>query len=228
MKIEVYTDGSATTADKPGGYGWVIVLDGKKDSEGSGYMELASNNDAELEAAIQGLAAVKKVIESTPHLFGILSVVPQSDSVTLVSDSQIILGWANGQYAFKQENKISKYKELQLLVNIMHVQTRWIEGHTGDEHNERCDKLANAARLGTDVNQIKPKKKKVIVKENKVTVNYKVIANRSLMDDFACEALTHANEGKYEPGSNYWRMMFIDKFQELLDNGNYFSIEKEE
>ena len=38
MKVEVYTDGSATTKDKPGGYGWVIVIDGKFHSEGSGSL----------------------------------------------------------------------------------------------------------------------------------------------------------------------------------------------
>jgi len=43
---------------------------------------------------------------------------------------------------------MDKFKELQLLVNLMAVKTRWVEGHTGDEHNERCDKLANEARLG--------------------------------------------------------------------------------
>ena len=57
MKIEVYTDGSATTSEKPGGWGYVIVIDGVKHSEGSGRMETATNNDAELEGAIMGLAA---------------------------------------------------------------------------------------------------------------------------------------------------------------------------
>ena len=57
MKIEVYSDGSATTADKAGGWGSVIVIDGALHKELSGHLESATNNDAELEAAIQGLAA---------------------------------------------------------------------------------------------------------------------------------------------------------------------------
>ena len=55
MKIEVWTDGSATIATKPGGFGWVITLDGKFHSEGSGHLEKATNNDAELMASICGL-----------------------------------------------------------------------------------------------------------------------------------------------------------------------------
>lgn len=143
MLIEVYTDGSATTNDKPGGYGWVLVYNGTKHSEGSGHMKKASNNDAELEAALYGLNAAKNLIAITPQEY-----ITEGIWVELVSDSQLILGWANGTYSFRQHDKIEKYKELQLLVKNYNVKTRWVEGHTGDEHNERCDKLANAARLG--------------------------------------------------------------------------------
>lgn len=150
MHIEVYSDGSATTVDKPGGYGWVLCVDGVKWSEGNGHMERASNNDAELEAAVQGLKAAYLVFNPLPiDVLGVLN--PReivSPSVTLVSDSQLILGWTSGRYKFRQLDKMDKFKELQLLVNLMGVQTRWVEGHTGDVHNERCDKLANEARLG--------------------------------------------------------------------------------
>lgn len=153
MHIEIYSDGSATTNDKPGGYGWVMCVDGQKHSEGSGHMLNASNNDAELEAAIQGLRVAQSFLLSkrlnelagTPVGESIINVTGE---VTLVSDSQLILGWANGKYAFRQEDKLHKFQELQLLVNLLSVKTRWVEGHSGDEHNERCDKLANAARLG--------------------------------------------------------------------------------
>ena len=139
MKLEVYADGSATTAEKPGGYGYVITMNGTKYAEGAGYMEKASNNDAELMAAIEGLKAVSKLINSAGFV-GIKS------EVTLVSDSQLILGWASGEYRFKQMDKIDKYKELKGLVAQMNVKTRWVRGHSGDVHNERCDKLANEAR----------------------------------------------------------------------------------
>lgn len=139
MNIEVYSDGSATTKDKPGGYGWVMVIDGIKYSEGKGHMPGASNNDAEMEAAIQGLAAVLKHVN--------LSCFPTGPySVTLVSDSQLILGWASGVYRFKQQDKYAKYKQLEFLVNRLSAKTRHVKGHSGDEHNERCDKLANLGR----------------------------------------------------------------------------------
>lgn len=157
MHIEVYTDGSATTNDKPGGYGWVMVHDGVKYSEGSGHMEKASNNDAELEAAIQGLSAAVLYINTCSTIPG------EGWQLTLVSDSQLILGWADGTYAFRQLDKIEKFKTLQLLVQNYHVNVRWVKGHDGDEHNERCDKLANAARTGE---QMKVDKVEAILEGN--------------------------------------------------------------
>lgn len=138
MKIEVYSDGSATTKEKPGGYGWVLVVDGEKKSEGSGPMQQATNNDAEMEAAIQGLAAAFKYFLETSPLY---------KEVILVSDSQLVLGWASGEYSFKQSAKIEKYGQLKTLMRRLQAKTRWVKGHSGDEHNERCDILANEARL---------------------------------------------------------------------------------
>jgi ribonuclease HI len=137
MKIEIFCDGSATVATKPGGYGWVLVIDDEKHSEGSGAIPNATNNDAELEAAIQGLAAVFKFISANKT---------ENPEVTLISDSQIILNWASGAHRFKQKTKMHKYNALRALVTKMKVKTRWIKGHSGDEYNSRCDKLANAAR----------------------------------------------------------------------------------
>ncbi len=135
MKIEVYGDGSGTTKDKPGGYGFVVVLDGVKAYEGSGHLEFATNNDCELAAALEGL-------DSLHYHFD-----PEDQAeVWLVSDSEIILGWASGERAFRQEEKILKYQQLRNLMAEFKVKIRWVKGHSGEPFQERCDKLANAAR----------------------------------------------------------------------------------
>jgi ribonuclease HI len=149
MKIEVYTDGSATTKDKPGGWAFVMVIDGQKHSECSGHMAGASNNDAEMEAAIQGLAAALKHVKDETDIRCGVDGIPDY-SVILCSDSELIIGWTSGRYRFKQLDKIAKYNQLQFLAKRLSVQTRWVKGHSGDEHNERCDKLANEARLGVN------------------------------------------------------------------------------
>lgn len=163
MNLEVYADGSAQSEGSPGGYGWVLVANGVKIEEGNGYMPSASNNDAELEAAIQGLAAAFRYSHKQCHILGDGPVarLASAHEVTLISDSQIVLNWANGTYRFKQLDKINKYNSLMKLVKLMNVQTRWVKGHAGDIHNERCDRLANAGRLQTDVEAPKTKKSKI-------------------------------------------------------------------
>lgn len=141
MKIEVYSDGSGMTKATPGGYGFVVIVDGVKRYEGSGHMEFATNNDCEMQGAIEGLASVNKFISE--HINEVTSLL----DVTLVSDSQIILGWASKKLAFKQEEKIDKYKRLSQLMDFYGAKTRWVKGHSGEPYQERCDKLANAARL---------------------------------------------------------------------------------
>lgn len=146
MTVDVFCDGSATSVGKPGGYGYVVIIDGIKHSEGSGHVPSATNNDMEMKSAIEGLKAVIRLRIADPTLI--------DAKVTLVSDSQLVLGWASGRYRFKQVEKLPEYEKLKKCVERLQVDTRWVKSHAGDEHNERCDKLANAARL-----QIKIKEK---------------------------------------------------------------------
>lgn len=226
MKIEVYTDGSATVATNPGGWGAVIVIDGAKHSELSGSMEKASNNDAELEAAIQGLKEVLLMRVKDPSTYS-------NAEVTLVSDSEIVLGWTNGTYRFKQKAKMEKFNTLKTLAARLRVHTRWVEGHTGDVHNERCDELANIARkklvadglgetnkaLGLMIDGLmnlpaKPKKPK---KEKTVSITFDLEMDQEMLYNMGYVAWEHAKSGGYEPGSNYWMTMFTDKLKEQMD-----------
>lgn len=154
MKIEVYSDGSAQTKDKPGGWASVVIIDGVLHKELAGHLELATNNDAELIAAIKGLDYTLEYIASFKGSFPL-----EIDSVTLISDSEIILNWANGSYRFKQVDKMVLYDHLRRLVKKLNVQTQWVRGHSGNEWNERCDKLANNARKGIGIEVVdKPAK----------------------------------------------------------------------
>lgn len=136
MKIEVYSDGSGQTKKTPAGYGFVVMVDGVKKYEGNGHIEFGTNNDAELQGAIEGLNSVHSI-------FGQLE---KEDTVTLVSDSQIVLNWADGTNKFLQEEKMDKYLQLRNLMSDLKASTRWVPGHSGEPYQERCDKLANFAR----------------------------------------------------------------------------------
>jgi len=135
MRIEVYSDGSGTVSTKPGGYGFVVLVDGKDVYEGSGHLDFATNNDCELQGAIEGLDSLHYHFEPE-----------ELTDVWLVSDSEIVLGWASGERAFRQEEKILKYQQLTNMMKEYKAKTRWVKGHSGEPIQERCDKLANAAR----------------------------------------------------------------------------------
>jgi ribonuclease HI len=121
MLIEVYSDGSGNTFDSDGGYGWRLVVDGVLFSEGNGYLPRATNNVAEITAAIKGLEA------------------------------QLVLGYANGSYKCKALHLSNLYISLRKIYGSLKANARWVRGHNGDEHNEGCDKLAKAARNGKGV-----------------------------------------------------------------------------
>lgn len=169
MQIEIFTDGSGMNATTAGGYGWVIVVDGTKLTEGNGHMPAASNNDSELFAALQGMVEAFKYIQTLED---------KDHEVTLCSDSQIVLGWSNGSYRCRQEAKHNKVESLQRLMLRLNAKTKWIKGHSGHVWNERCDVLANLGRHGLGPNDSLPGKKRskvdktIKTKRHEITVEY--------------------------------------------------------
>lgn len=140
MTIEIYCDGSATTADKPGGYGFIVVVDGIKKYEGCGHLAKATNNVAELTAAVSGL----EFVLNDPSL-------SSASPLILISDSQLTLKYATGEYLCRKPHLVPLYCRLRQLHKKMNFQTKWVKGHSGDTHNERCDQLAKAAREDSNV-----------------------------------------------------------------------------
>ena len=136
-KIEVYADGSGNTFDSDGGWGTVLVIDGVNTKELSGYLPSATNNVAELTAAIQGLKYADAYIQAAQLA---------TYEVTIISDSQLTLGYASGLYKCKAIHLGVLNIEIKGLYNKLNATARWVKGHSGDEHNERCDVLAGEAR----------------------------------------------------------------------------------
>ncbi len=158
MLIEVYSDGSGTTGDLPGGYGWVVCVQGVKVAEGSGGLPAATNNVAEVTAAIRGLeyVATTDIPGCTGSDDELQNQADNSRSrtrVVLISDSQLTLNWATGNYQCKKWHLIPLVIELRKLMKKLEAETRWVRGHNGDEHNERCDVLAGSARESIIANQ---------------------------------------------------------------------------
>jgi ribonuclease HI len=134
MVVEVYADGSGQTMAGAGGWGFVVVVDGVERCRQSGSISNATNNIAEITAAIMGLEAVS----NDPEISG--------SKPTLVSDSQLVLGYASGRYQCKAYHLVPLYIRLKKVYRQLEASTRWVKGHSGDHYNEICDQLAKTAR----------------------------------------------------------------------------------
>ena len=114
MLIEVYSDGSGTTDEKPGGYGFVICVNRVKVAEGSGHLPKATNNVAELTAAISGLEYV-----TTHDLPGVDAVssaeCSAAEGIVLISDSQLVLKFASGEYQCRKPHLLPLMLKLRKL-----------------------------------------------------------------------------------------------------------------
>jgi ribonuclease HI len=134
VKIEVYSDGSSDgRSGSVGGWAFVILVDGVKVHEGSGSEQKATNNIVEVLAASKGLEYV-----ATNY--------PQCTDVTLISDSQLTLRWADRTYQVKKPHLIPYVIALRKAFDQVKAKTRWEPGHEGEPNNCRCDELAKAAR----------------------------------------------------------------------------------
>lgn len=138
MKFSVYADGSSGGNSTGAiGWGWCIVQDDRQIlAAGSGGYPSGTNNMAELMAAREGLRAL---LGQTAFIKG---EPPQV--VELVSDSQYVLGLANGSYSAVKNVPLAKH--LHEICAMYGVRTRWVEGHSGDPINEMCDKLAKRGK----------------------------------------------------------------------------------
>ena len=135
-RVTIYTDGACS--GNPGAGGWCAILAyAGHEKELSGFNEVTTNNRMELTAAIMGLEALKEPCEVKLH----------SDSSYLIDafekgwmDRWKLNGWMRNK---KDEVKnIDLWKRLDELSKKHRIKWIKVKGHSDDEMNIRCDKLA--------------------------------------------------------------------------------------
>lgn len=135
-QIEIYTDGACSGNPGPGGWGAVLVYNGKE-KELSGSEKNTTNNRMELTAVIIALNALNQPCE-----------------VKLTTDSKYVCdavnkGWVYSwrKNGWKKSDKkpalnVDLWKELLSLLEKHEVEFIWVKGHNGHKYNEICDALA--------------------------------------------------------------------------------------
>ncbi len=134
--VELYTDGACSGNPGVGGYCAILVYNGIEKIV-SGIDTDTTNNRMELLAVIKGLECLKEKCK-----------------VTVYSDSQYVVGafnhgWLDGWVANgwrtadkKEVKNPDLWKKLIELINCHEVVFVKVKGHSDNEYNNRCDKIA--------------------------------------------------------------------------------------
>lgn len=136
-EVEIYTDGACSGNPGKGGWGVILIYKGIE-KELSGFEEQTTNNRMELKAVIEGLKALKEPC----------SVKLYSDSAYVVNafqqgwiDDWKKNGWSRGEKKEELKNA-DLWQELDRLIQKHRIQWIKVKGHSDNEYNNRCDKLA--------------------------------------------------------------------------------------
>ena len=116
-RVEIFTDGACRGNPGPGGWG-ALLRYGDKERGLFGGEPDTTNNRMELQAAIEGLKALKHRCQ----------VDLTTDSVYVKNG---ITSWLAG---WKKKDEQNQRHE---------VQWHWVKGHSGHRENEMADQLAN-------------------------------------------------------------------------------------
>jgi ribonuclease HI len=141
-EVQIYTDGACKGNPGPGGWGaW--LKSGTTEKELFGGELNTTNNRMELQAVIEGLAALTRPCKVVLYL---------DSQYVRQGITEWIKGWkAKGwMTASKQPVKnVELWKRLDALVQTggHQIEWRWVKGHSGDPGNERADLLANKGVL---------------------------------------------------------------------------------
>ncbi len=141
--IVIYTDGGCFGNPGPGGWAYLMQIEGETTSASGGDVE-TTNNRMELTAVIRALEAVRSASGTA------------AKPIELHTDSQYVKrgitewishwernGWrtAGGDAVKNQE----LWRRLKGLTEGLPLSFRWVKGHANDPLNERCDAMVKEA-----------------------------------------------------------------------------------
>jgi len=133
--VIIYTDGAASGNPGPGGFGVVMLCNGRRKELSAGYAH-TTNNRMELLAVIVALEALT-VGGCNVQLF------TDSSYVVDAVEKKWVLRWE--RTAFRQKKNPDLWKRFLTAYRQHAVTFTWVKGHAGNPLNERCDTLAVAA-----------------------------------------------------------------------------------
>ena len=137
-KIEIYTDGACSGNPGAGGWGAILIYNGKE-KEISGYEPLTTNNRMEISAVIQALKLLKENCEIT--------IYSDSAYVCNAFNQGWIKNWQQNNWKTSSKKEVLNkdlWQEFLTLLNNHKYKFIKVKGHADNKYNNRCDKLATS------------------------------------------------------------------------------------
>lgn len=144
--ITIYTDGSSRGNPGPGGWG-AIVMDEVRVVELGGRESHTTNNRMELMGAIKGLEFAGTLSDSP------IEVHTDSEYV-MKGITEWIKGWQMRGWRTAAKKPVLNqdlWQKLVLVTDGKDISWKYVAGHSGHEHNERCDEIATSFADDTQV-----------------------------------------------------------------------------
>lgn len=139
--VILYTDGACSGNPGPGGWGALLIWNGKE-RELSGGAAQTTNNRMEMNAVIEGLKAIKEPCRVKIH----------SDSALIINafNQNWIKNWKKRGWKKANKKPVENRDLWEKMLTVMKPHTvEWIKvkGHSTDERNNRVDRIAvNASK----------------------------------------------------------------------------------
>ena len=136
--LDIYTDGACRGNPGPGGWGAVLLHNGRE-RELSGADPATTNNRMELTAVIEALAALKRPVKAR--------IYTDSQYVRL-GILEWVANWKKRGWKTADRKPVKNqdlWERLEALAATHDLEWHWVKGHSGVPGNERCDALANEA-----------------------------------------------------------------------------------
>ncbi|QWT45422.1 ribonuclease HI [Azospira inquinata] len=134
--VEIYADGACRGNPGPGGWGSLLLAQGKEKELWGGEAN-TTNNRMELTAVIRALEALKR--PTALRIYTDSKYVQQGISAWIHNWKRN--GWRTADK--KPVKNAELWQELDTLARQHQIEWVWVKGHAGNPGNERVDALAN-------------------------------------------------------------------------------------
>ncbi len=132
--VNIFSDGGSRGNPGPAAYGFVAYdEENNKLFDGSQYLEITTNNQAEYRGVLGALQYIYNIIKDNKQ--------ESLNKINIFLDSKLIVEQMNGNYKIKNEGLKPLYWQIKDIISSLVIDVKFF--HVPREKNKEADKLVN-------------------------------------------------------------------------------------